>query len=794
MNTKELTFVDLIQRFDAIKNYPHLQEDNYVKKDYWIVQLNEKWGVIDVYGNSISDFKYDEILDFEGFFAKVRINYKWGFIDKTGHEIGEIKYHQVYSFVDKRARVMVDSFLDWENDDEEEDIPDLLDIEYWGFIDENGVEITLNFDYAEDFACGYAVVGKKTGESLIYPNDKDRILEVYYYKYYGYINLSGEEITKINYTSATSFHNGVARTYLDGIWNFIDREFNVIATFSDNAEIEEIDTNTLFITQKEKCGLIDEFGRKITELKYELIDKFSEGFAVVKLLGRYGFINKVGKEITDLKFEDADEFIDSVAKVKLSGKYGLLDFSGTEILPICYDEVDRMVGSRLFYDDGGVGNQNVFIAFDKGVSRLFRKDKQKIIEIAKDFEKVKSIYEYCFEVDGEYKKSTDFFILNTNNGIKLINVNGHIISDGVYSFIENRLYGKMFCVHVNEKAGLINCKGEIVLEVKYDEIRDCTNGYIVKLENKYGLMNISGEIVIEIKYDEIRESLNGYIVKLGGKEGFFNSAGNELLTTEYDEIYIKQEYLNNQGFVIYRMGEKFGAFNLSKKSIIPAKYDELEIFNNELLVASKNKNIGIIDFHNNEYVKTEFKSYDQLSNRYLVFYSEDFRFYFFDLTSKSLLPQSVFPEENDSSKIYKLKTAKGWKYFNHIGDTISKRTFEVASDDINGYAFVKWNEDLGIIVFENPDFFKKIETTLSGDIIVYFNYGISVYEDKIHLLTQENINNLHAEAEELARENQDLINEVMQEEAEWKSNIYPTSGDHTCIDGEWIHNDAWTHD
>jgi hypothetical protein len=26
------------------------------------------------------------------------------------------------------------------------------------------------------------------------------------------------------------------------------------------------------------------------------------------------------------------------------------------------------------------------------------------------------------------------------------------------------------------------------------------------------------------------------------------------------------------------------------------------------------------------------------------------------------------------------------------------------------------------------------------------------------------------------------------------SEIYPTCGDWTCIDGEWIHNDAWQHD
>lgn len=32
------------------------------------------------------------------------------------------------------------------------------------------------------------------------------------------------------------------------------------------------------------------------------------------------------------------------------------------------------------------------------------------------------------------------------------------------------------------------------------------------------------------------------------------------------------------------------------------------------------------------------------------------------------------------------------------------------------------------------------------------------------------------------------------DESDYDDDVYPTRGDYTCIDGEWIHNDAWQHD
>jgi hypothetical protein len=57
---------------------------------------------------------------------------------------------------------------------------------------------------------------------------------------------------------------------------------------------------------------------------------FQEGFATVKLNGKFGIIDKNGKEITSIKYDDADAFVEGIVLVKLNGKKFYLDKNGTE--------------------------------------------------------------------------------------------------------------------------------------------------------------------------------------------------------------------------------------------------------------------------------------------------------------------------------------------------------------------------------------------------------------------------------------------------------------------------------
>ena len=74
-----------------------------------------------------------------------------------------------------------------------------------------------------------------------------------------------------------------------------------------------------------------------TFTRYDFAGDFSEGFAEVKLNGKYGFIDKTGREVIPCKYDDAESFHEGFAAVKLNGKYGFIDKTGREVIPCKYD-------------------------------------------------------------------------------------------------------------------------------------------------------------------------------------------------------------------------------------------------------------------------------------------------------------------------------------------------------------------------------------------------------------------------------------------------------------------------
>ena len=86
--------------------------------------------------------------------------------------------------------------------------------------------------------------------------------------------------------------------------------------------------------------------------EFILAKGFSEGYAVV-LKNGYGapvppsvseknvwsYIDKTGEFVTDLEFEEAYDFCDGYAKVKVDGKWGMIDTNFNFIIPCQYDDI-----------------------------------------------------------------------------------------------------------------------------------------------------------------------------------------------------------------------------------------------------------------------------------------------------------------------------------------------------------------------------------------------------------------------------------------------------------------------
>ena len=91
--------------------------------------------------------------------------------------------------------------------------------------------------------------------------------------------------------------------------------------------------------------------------------------------------------------------------------------------------------------------------------------------------------------------------------------------------------------------GVIDLKGEAIIEAKYDNIQYLPNSgdFLVKSNNKVGIISAKRETKIQILYDSLElidSDLGLYLAKKDNKYGIIDSRGNIKIYIEYDEIGI----------------------------------------------------------------------------------------------------------------------------------------------------------------------------------------------------------------------------------------------------------------
>lgn len=198
-----------------------------------------------------------------------------------------------------------------------------------------------------------------------------------------------------------------------------------------------------------------------------------------------------------------------------------------------------------------------------------------------------------------------------DNKYGLINYSGNIILPIEYDEI-TALQGieNSFIIKKEQQLGLCDNKGNIIIEPKYKEIKsinnDYKNGYIVvNNENKYGVIDFTKTVIFEPKYEEIKPiTSNGiYIVKENSKLKVINQQAEELLNDKFSDA----KQINGENIVFIK-NKKYGIINTKGEIKIEAQYEELEYIFGQYYIAKKDGKYGIVNISNEEKLGFEYNS------------------------------------------------------------------------------------------------------------------------------------------------------------------------------------------
>ena len=210
--------------------------------------------------------------------------------------------------------------------------------------------------------------------------------------------------------------------------------------------------------------------------------------------------------------------------------------------------------------------------------------------------------------------------------IGLINKKGELIIDCIYDKIydlsDSDDYG-LLGVRQGEKVGLINDKGELILDCIYDDLAIVNEDYneyesgLIRFwqGEKVGLVNDKGKIILDCTYDEIHDfDEDGYaLIEKNEKYGVVSKDALVFpCVSEDDEIYA------GCGLVRKEQKGKMGLVNSSGENVVPYVYDDIHDFDNGFAVVEKGEKYGVINCAGKVIAPCEFSSAEIIDGLILI--------------------------------------------------------------------------------------------------------------------------------------------------------------------------------
>jgi WG containing repeat len=217
------------------------------------------------------------------------------------------------------------------------------------------------------------------------------------------------------------------------------------------------------------------------------------------------------------------------------------------------------------------------------------------------------------------------FPVKINNRWGLINNEGKVVIQALYEAIGDfRNYGYAV-MQRGGKVGLLNKKGQEVLQPQYEDLRVLDSTLVTVMDQgQWMVVNLAGKVILPKGYDRLSLLENGDLAyRLQKKWGVVKRDGQSLVQPRFDDIQLKQgRYLQTT------LDNKQGICLLDGKEILAPSAEEIDLHNDSLFFYRRNQLWGLIDSHGTILAPLRFEQYRRLSDNYFVFQQQNKQFLF----------------------------------------------------------------------------------------------------------------------------------------------------------------------
>lgn len=286
--------------------------------------------------------------------------------------------------------------------------------------------------------------------------------------------------------------------------------------------------------------------------------------------------------------------------------------------------------------------------------------------------------------------------IQVDNNWGFVDFEGEILTETKYQLYSQRIYSddtlNAIPVYLNDKLGLINNQGKIIIEPKYDKLRNQRyNKYFIKLNDKWGCINANAEFIAKPIYDEIhidRYCDNKIFIRLNDKWGVLDNLGNLIHDISISSSYFDSAINYSDNYNIKKVNGKFGIVDQNDQFIFKPQYDKIESFSS-MYTVTKNGKMGLVDIVDKvELIPPIFDYvayYQRIGN--LVPVLDDCTYSFYDIATKKLKVDFQFDKiDYDNSILLENK----WYFIDESGKLTPKSKANLNANGL--YKFSKYDK------------------------------------------------------------------------------------------------------
>lgn len=372
----------------------------------------DKYGFIDTLGNWVIVPEYDDASVFNEGFASVCKNDSCFYINKEGLKSSNYFFEETISYKDGVAIVKKDNL--------------------YFLINRSGQYISK----------GYQDINESSNKLFVCKSNN----------VYGAINNKGEIIIPFTYTKLGNFKNNFAY-YHSNKYGLVDIFNNALQAQWD--WISDVDTNSIVVVkQKNQFGLMNIHEQIILPTLYDYIAPNQNEIYLVVKNNLYGFYNSKEKcFVTSIDYDYNPAFPTSY-------------YTNGKFFKLIKDEDVALVDANGRYSINFETYTNLFFA-KCDIIRIQKNNKFGFVD-----RKLKAVTSVEFDMAQDYKN--DVAIVAKKGVYQLINNQGKSIYSIKNGRITDDLNGLYYKIFYNELIGLINHRGEVLLNTEYLAIEQIT--------------------------------------------------------------------------------------------------------------------------------------------------------------------------------------------------------------------------------------------------------------------------------------------------------------------------------